>query len=91
MFEVKKFGSQLNNSRFVVEFIRTFGCDSDLNELFRPIHGFSDLERHLYEAMSIIRLNQESNFSNQYTLKNYILNNISNYSNLSFALSIINQ
>lgn len=85
----EKFGSQLNNARFVIEFIRIFGYDSNVNELFRPIHGFSELEKQLFETMTIIRLDQESYFDNHYMLKNYILSNITNFTNLQFALSLI--
>ena len=83
-----KFGSQLNNSRFVLEFIRAFGISSsDLNELFKPIHGFSDIERHIFETMAIIRLDIEE--PDHYLLKKYILNNISDFANLNFALNIL--
>ena len=83
-----KFGSQLNNSRFILEFIRAFGDNSsDLNELFKPIHGFSDIERHIFETMTIIRLDIEERYHE--LLEKYILNNISDFSNLDFALSIL--
>ena len=85
-FEFKKLGSQLNNSRFVVEFLRVFGKDSSINELFQPIHGFSDYEIQLFEIMTIIRLAQEKEYG---LLKNYILNNISNIENLKFALDLL--
>ena len=83
-----KLGSQLNNSRFVLEFIRAFGnSSSDLNELFKPIHGFSDIERHIFETMAIIRLDIEE--PDHYLLKKYIFNNISDFANLNFALNIL--
>ena len=86
IFEFKMLGSQLNNSRFVVEFLRAFGKDADLNELFIPIHGFSEFEKQLFEAMTIIRLDQEKEY---YSLKNYALNNITNINNLKFALELL--
>ena len=89
-FEIMNYGSLLNNANFVVEFMRSFGYDSDLNDLFRPIHGFSDIEKHLFETMTIIRIHQESSHYDQNILKNYILNNICDYANLNFALNILN-
>ena len=85
-FNLTGFGSILNNSRFITEFIRLFCMNNPNSELFIPIRNISDIEKQILTTLSIFQLS-----SNKELLKIYILNNINDLPNMLIALKILHE
>lgn len=82
--ELADFGSVLNNSRFVREFIRIFLLRKSDSEIFMPLRSLSSLEKQIISSMIIIDIKSKPEL-----LKTYLLNNISDLPNILLAFSLL--